>query len=141
MNLVTSKIGCPMNINVENQSDGICQIAIQGKIRATGDATQTDELLHALGEGTFAQKILLSLQQTEYIDSSGIGWLLAADKRIRQSGGRLIVHSIPKDVKHVLTLMNLDRVLTLANDRKHAHLLIAGEAVGGEAVEGGASHE
>ena len=51
------------------------------------------------------------LSQTEFVDSSGLGALVACLKTARQSGGDLRLAAPSEQVTMVLGLTNLDRVL------------------------------
>lgn len=109
-----------MNLTIENQQDGRCEMALSGRISQTTLGGQHDQFSQLLGEANYAQAILLSLRDTDYIDSSGIGWLLATDKKIRSAGGKLVLHSVPIDVQHVFGLMKLHKVLCIAKDQEDA---------------------
>jgi len=74
------------------------------------------------------QKILMSLQATNFIDSSGIGWLLATDKKVRACGGQLVLHSLPIDVQHVFGLMKLHTVLRVAKNKQDADQIALGDS-------------
>lgn len=117
-----------MNLRIDSQSNGMCHMSLTGRISQTTLTNQADPLQQLLGEANFGQQILLSLRQTDHIDSSGIGWLLATDKKLRQAGGGLVLHSVPNDVQHVLTLMRLDKVLHIAKDKTQAETLASGDS-------------
>lgn len=112
-----------MDLKLENQSGGTCHLSLAGKISQTAVDSQADQLSRLLGNANMNQRILVSLEQTDYIDSSGIGWLLATDKKIRDAGGRLVLHSVPLDIQHVFGLMKLHAVLKIARDKEHATLI------------------
>ncbi len=109
-----------MNLKIDNQSDGVCNMTLSGRISQTTVGSKLDQFSQLLGEANYGQRILLSLRETDYIDSSGIGWLLATDKKIRAAGGRLVLHSLPLDVQHVFGLMKLHKVLSIAKDQQAA---------------------
>jgi stage II sporulation protein AA (anti-sigma F factor antagonist) len=109
-----------MQLKLDSQQDGICHLSLAGKISQTAVDGHSDEMSRLLGNANLNQQVLVSLQQTDYIDSSGIGWLLATDRKIRDFGGRLILHSVPLDIQHVFGLMKLHAVLKIAKDKEHA---------------------
>ncbi|MCA9133324.1 MAG: STAS domain-containing protein [Planctomycetales bacterium] len=109
-----------MNLTIDSQTGGLCHLSLAGKISQTAVDHSADELCKVLGEAHYDQQIIVSLRQTDYIDSSGIGWLLATDKKIRAAGGRLILHSLPLDIQHVFGLLKLNTVLKIAKDKQHA---------------------
>jgi len=55
--------------------------------------------------------IIVDLSATDFIDSSGLGALVAGLKTARQAGGDLRIAKPSDQVKTVLQLTNLDRVL------------------------------
>ena len=56
-------------------------------------------------------RVVVDLADTSFIDSSGLGALIAGLKRARKAGGDLRIARPPEQVRMVLTLTNLDRVL------------------------------
>lgn len=55
--------------------------------------------------------IVIDLSSTSFIDSSGLGALIGGLKRARQSSGDLRIAAASEQVRAVLRLTNLDRVL------------------------------
>jgi anti-sigma B factor antagonist len=62
-------------------------------------------------------RVVVDLTDTVFIDSSGLGALIGVLKRARSSGGDLRIAAPSEQVRMVLGLTNLDRVL-----RPHASL-------------------
>ncbi len=56
-------------------------------------------------------RLVLDLAGTSFVDSSGLGALVAGLKRTRQAGGDLRIASAQDQVRMVLDLTNLDRIL------------------------------
>jgi len=56
-------------------------------------------------------RIVVDLGQVTFIDSSGLGALIAGLKATRQADGDLRIADVPEQVMTVLRLTNLDRVL------------------------------
>ena len=73
-----------------------------------------------LGTRGYNRKVLLSLAETRFIDSSGLSWLVVCHKRFCQSGGRLVLHSIAPTVMQLFELMRLDLALHVAPDEAAA---------------------
>ncbi|MFC8042899.1 STAS domain-containing protein [Nocardia sp. NPDC057353] len=66
--------------------------------------------LHALADGS-APRVVVDLGGTEFIDSSGLGALISGLKAARQAGGDLRIAAPSTQVRTVLALTKLDRVL------------------------------
>jgi anti-sigma B factor antagonist len=56
-------------------------------------------------------RIVVDFSDVVFIDSSGLGALIAGLKATRQAGGDLRIAQVPEQVMTVLRLTNLDRVL------------------------------
>ena len=56
-------------------------------------------------------RIVVDLASCEFIDSSGLGALIAGLKTARQAGGDLRIAGVGPQIATVLRLTNLDRVL------------------------------
>jgi anti-anti-sigma factor len=82
------------------------------------------QLEEALGVAGYRQRVLIDLENTSYIDSAGISWLLVCHKHFVQWGGRAVFHSAPPLVRQTLTLLRLESVLHLAADEDAARVLI-----------------
>jgi anti-sigma B factor antagonist len=57
------------------------------------------------------RRVVVDLSATEFMDSSGLGALIAGLKTARQAGGDLRIASVTPQVAMVLELTNLNRVL------------------------------
>src|SRR5690606_7431089 len=63
----------------------LVRVACEGEIRYEGH----DPLGDLLGPEGFTRTVLLDLEGTTYLESSGISWLLIAQKHFVEAGGRL----------------------------------------------------
>jgi len=98
-----------------------CRMAATGNITSRDfDAGGPDPLDQLLGPNWPAQNIVISLEDVPYMDSSGIGWLVASDRRSKQNQGALIFHSIHPTVSQMLQLLKMGTVLSLADDEEAA---------------------
>jgi anti-anti-sigma factor len=71
--------------------------------------------------------VLLSLAETEFIDSSGLSWLLECHQKFCDAGGWLVIHSVPPGVMDTLMMMRLELVLNLVENETDALKLVRGE--------------
>lgn len=96
------------------QDDGQCvRVAVLGHITQKELAPLTEPLLDLLGPNGYARQVRLDLSNTEYLDSSGVGWLLTCHKRMRQAGGHLTLQAPHPIVANVLRVLKLEKVLTI----------------------------
>jgi len=80
-------------------------IALTGELDLEGADRVTLELLRA--EATTARRIVLDLSGLEFIDSTGIRLILAADARSRSDGDRLALVRGPQPVHRVFEITGI----------------------------------
>lgn len=94
---------------VDTTPEGIGVVTPKGRLNMSS-ARGLKEILDGLvSDGT--SKIVVDLAETTFLDSSGLGALIAGLKSARQSGGDLRVARPTEAVLTVFKLTNLDRVL------------------------------
>jgi anti-sigma B factor antagonist len=76
--------------------------------------------------------IVVDLTATTFIDSSSLGVLISAHRRLQMRGGRLVVACDVPSVISTFKITGLDGVLDMARSREDA---LAGKTVGASAVE------
>ncbi len=59
-----------------------------------------------------SRRLVVDLSTTDFVDSSGLGALISGLKSARQAGGDLRIAAPNAQVRSVLSLTRLDRVLT-----------------------------
>lgn len=113
-----------MELKLAADGDPLC-IQVCGRI--TGPALQPDPLTAFLGNDVFGRRVLVDLTQSDFLDSSGVGWMLGCNKKFREAGGRLVIHSATPMVMQVFRLMRLTKVLEIVDDAGAAHEALRAE--------------
>lgn len=111
-----------MNIRlVSIEQDGIVRLAANGSMTASEMASDDRHpLANVIGDRWASNRVVLSLSQAEYLDSTAIGWLLSCKKQFDREGGIFVLHSTPPSVKQIFDLLKVDRVLAMAPDEEQA---------------------
>ncbi len=73
------------------------------------------EVRDAIEQG--ANNILIDFREVTFINSSGLGALVATLKSVRASGGELYLCSLNDQVRIVLELTNMENVFKIFKDR------------------------
>jgi anti-anti-sigma factor len=115
-----------MELKVLSDDGDVVRLQLAGRIVQTEERLGSDTIADVLGSRGYARHVLLSLQETEFIDSSGLSWLVVRHKRFCEAGGKLVVHSVPPSVSQILMMMRLELVLNLAENESTALELIRG---------------
>jgi len=98
-----------MELELDTTAAGDGVIRIVGRLTMVSAKQFTAAVDGRLADGT--ARVVVDLDRTTFMDSSGLGALVSALKRCRQAGGDLRIAAAPEQVLSVLRLTNLDRVL------------------------------
>ena len=111
-----------MQCDVVTKGDTCSEVRLSGRITSDVVAEHGDHLRRMLGERAHAGRLLLDMSGTEFLDSSGIGWLLDQHRQCVHAGGVLVLHSLPPMVARVVQLMNLHKAFRIAPDATAARV-------------------
>ena len=96
-----------------DQDDGMVH-----RLRLIGemDAGTIEVFRNAIGElkEAGAERVILDLGELDFIDSTGLGGLVAALKRFRDVDGDVVLTDVRPRVAKLLELTGLDRAFTIA---------------------------
>ena len=109
-----------MSMKVSNrQVDGVTVVDMSGRITlGEGSVVLRDTVRDLLSKGN--KKIVLNLQDVNYIDSSGIGELVSAYTSVKNSGGELKLLNLTKKVHDLLQITKLYTVFDIKDDEASA---------------------
>jgi anti-sigma B factor antagonist len=97
-------------IEVTSQS-GCTVVAVRGEVDLATAPTLKNQLLELVAEGV--REIVVDLSSTDFLDSTGLGAVVAAYKRVRAHDGHLKLVATTARVKRVFEITNLDRVVPI----------------------------
>jgi N-acetylglucosaminyldiphosphoundecaprenol N-acetyl-beta-D-mannosaminyltransferase len=84
---------------------------------------------------------VLDMRSTAFVDSTGVGWLIHLQKRVRASGRRVVLFSPRPTVLRALKLMRLKDFFEIATNESDLKLLLADAAVVNGHLSGGKEPE
>lgn len=87
----------------------VAVVAPEGRLDAIAAPALRRAVEDAIGQGR--ARVVVDLAAVSFVDSSGLGALIGALKSARTAGGDLRIASAGEQVRTVLRLTNLDRVL------------------------------
>ncbi|MCY7325635.1 MAG: STAS domain-containing protein [Microbacteriaceae bacterium] len=109
-----------MDITVKDLGDGVAVLHLDGRLNMVTASGLRDQVGTAVAGGR--NRIAVDLTKIEFIDSSGLGALINGLKTARQAGGDLRIASPNEQVKLVLQLTNMERLLTAYDDAETAFI-------------------
>jgi anti-sigma B factor antagonist len=95
---------------------GAVRVKCVGQISQSRFAGTTDPLTDLIGPEGLKRKVMLDLDRVDYIDSSGIGWLVGSHRRFQEAGGQLILCRIPPVVDQVLRFCGLENLFHITRE-------------------------
>ena len=116
-----------MDLSIVSQDADVTQIKVGGRITQRQLANTADAIVDLLGPDAYKLKILLDMRDAEFLDSSGISWLLIVHKRCREQGGKFVLFALPPMVSNVLKILRMQLVFDIANTQEEALKKAQGE--------------
>lgn len=98
-----------MELETETLGASATRVICRGRLNMTAAPDLRRLVDEVLASGS--AHLVVDLADTTFIDSSGLGALIAGLKKARQAGGDLRIAGASEQVRMVLGLTNLDRVL------------------------------
>lgn len=98
-----------IEFDTQTRPDGVGVVCPQGRLTMASARQMREILTDLVNQGT--TRIVVDMQETSFLDSSGLGALIAGLKSARQAGGDLRIARPTAAVMTVFTLTNLDKVL------------------------------
>jgi anti-sigma B factor antagonist len=107
-----------LDIN-ERQTDGVTILDLTGNVIMGGGSRRLGEDVRRITE-TGKANVLLNFSGVKYLDSSGVGELLALSDVISRAEGRLKLSNLPPKVEEVLTLSGVLPIFDIYDDERQA---------------------
>jgi anti-anti-sigma factor len=103
----------PLEITTE-EGEGQTRVALKGEL----DIASAPEFEEGLAkvEVSAPGVLVLDLRQVEFIDSTGLRAVIAADERARSAGRRLVIVKGTAAVERVFSVTQLDQRLDIVDD-------------------------
>ena len=103
------------------------RVSAKGRITAMDLASSgRNPIAELLGAGWSSKRLMVDLSNTDYIDSSAIGWLIQTNGEFKRNGGMMVLHSIPPMVKQVLGLLKIGSLIPLKDNEAAARAHLSG---------------
>jgi anti-sigma B factor antagonist len=99
-----------LGLSTEETTDGPV-LHVQGEVDVYTSPSLRDELYRLIDAG--ADRVSLDLRQMDFIDSSGLGVLVGALKRVREQSGDLQLRNVQPATRKILDITGLTQVLTI----------------------------
>lgn len=105
-------------VTSEAVGEGVAVVSPAGELDAYTAPDVRAALVDVVEGG--AEVVVCDLSAVTFLDSSGLGTLIGALKRLRERGGELLVVQPVPSARRIFALTSLDRVLPLFETREEA---------------------
>ena len=116
-----------MKFELAGVDNGVAHVLITGRVSQEEISPFGDVFRDHLGAEAYGQRVLVDLSDVDWMDSSGVSWVLGCNKKFRQGGGCLVLHSLSPMVHDVFKVLHLQKILTIAPNQTAAEALVQGE--------------
>lgn len=99
-----------MEHSVRHLESGVAVLRLEGNLNMVSAAAVREAITSLVSQGD--ARIVVDLAAVGFLDSSGLGALIGGLKTTRQAGGDLRIAGAGEQVRMVLSLTNMERVLT-----------------------------
>lgn len=93
--------------------DGQLVVTLDGSLYVEEAAVLRERLLEYIQTGQ--RDFVVDLKNVDYIDSSGLGVLVAIQKRALQNGGKVIIKGLRGTVRELFEMTRLTKVFEIQN--------------------------
>ncbi len=112
-----------MDFNIENRNQCTIIKIESEKLDTHIAPSLKSELVLISGKGE--KNIVLDLKKCQYCDSSGLSAILVANRLCKNAGGTFVLCGLNEAVERLITISQLDTVLSITTTAEEAEKLIS----------------
>jgi anti-anti-sigma factor len=103
----------PFDVTIQERGEAV-HVTLRGELDISSAPRLEEDLRRIEAEGP--PLLILDLAKLDFMDSTGLRLLIAADSRAREAGRRLVIGQGNEMVQRVLRLTRLDERLEIVDD-------------------------
>jgi anti-sigma B factor antagonist len=107
-----------MGFHTRQDDNGVIVVRVEGQLIVGNRQELKDLIGKAIDAGD--RKFLIDFAGAGYIDSSGLGALVALSRRVRDAGGELRLSGLNEDLRSLFELTKLDTLFAIADTPEQA---------------------
>jgi anti-sigma B factor antagonist len=101
-----------------HEKHGVLVLSLKGRLDFTTSNTLKEEILKHITEGR--NRILLNLNQIDFVNSSGLGTLVSILKEIRLAKGRMALTNLATYVQEIFEITQLSHIFEIFTSEAEA---------------------
>jgi len=96
---------------IDNSEQGIIIFNLSGKILSKEDSESiSNEIDENIEKGNI--HVILHLKELDYINSTGLNFIISSFTKMRNEGGELVISSVSQKVEDLLVITKLNTIFT-----------------------------
>jgi anti-sigma B factor antagonist len=107
-----------MGFHTTQDDSGVTVVRVEGQLIVGNRQELKDLIGKAIDAGD--RKFVIDFAGAGYIDSSGLGALVALSRRVRDAGGELRLSGLNEDLRSLFELTKLDTLFAIADTPEQA---------------------
>ena len=116
-----------MILQIVSRDDDATCLRLSDRITFEDFDGRLDPLAERCGNDIYKERVIIDMSGSDYIDSSGVGWLVSSHKKFVTAGGCLALHSFQPEVKKTFAVLRMEYVLNLCEDQERAWNVVDGK--------------
>lgn len=109
-----SDMTMPLKIDARTEGDDTAVLSLAGEVDVANAGQVRDSALKLMSTGI--KHLVVDLKATEYMDSTGLGTLVGLLKRMKESGGDVVIAVARPRVKRLFEITGLIQVFRIYDD-------------------------
>ena len=105
-----------LELSVQADEPDFLQVQCAGNVSLPDFRPANDPLAKLLGPQVYSRRVLLDMEKADYLDTSGVSWLISCREQCHQAGGVLVLYAVPLRVLYILQLLRMEHLLHTAAD-------------------------
>ena len=112
-----------LELSLQAAEKDLLYLTCRGAISLPDFQPEKDPLLKLLGPEVYSRKLMLNMEHASLLDTSGISWLIHCHEACGRAGGILVLYAIPRRVRYILQLLQMEHLFHTAADVTDAQAL------------------
>lgn len=102
-----------LSLRTERNTDEEMVLFVAGEVDAYTAPQLKESLFHLLEDAADGLGVVLDLAQVGYMDSTGVGVLIAALKNCKAKGSHLVLQNVPPRIERIFKITGLTEIVTI----------------------------
>jgi anti-sigma B factor antagonist len=109
-----------LTVDTRSPSSEVCVVTLEGEIDVYTSIQLKQDIATILAEGQ--KYVVLNVSKVEYLDSTGLGVLIGTLKRLRETGGNLVIVGPAPRITRIFEITGLYKIFAIYATEEEASI-------------------